>query len=76
MQDAVRSPTPSVQESAGHSFAGASYPGTVERIRAHKKRCRTLPASTPREEELLVAQFLAKRGGVTQCPPAYLAPVR
>jgi hypothetical protein len=42
---------------------------------AHKVRCRKLPPLRGREVEQLVAEFLASRS-VTQCPAAYLAPVR
>lgn len=47
-----------------------------ERSLAHMQRCSRLPPVSSGEAESLIAQFLAKRGGVTQCPPAYLAPVR
>ena len=42
-----------------------------ERCRAHKLRCRSLPPVSPNEAKRLVEEFLAKRGGVTRCPPAY-----
>ncbi len=47
-----------------------------QRFLAHKQRCRALPPVTSNEAEQLVAQFLAKRGSVTRCPPAYVAPVQ
>ena len=66
------------------SLDGLGAPGSTradmrlarERSLAHVQRCRRLPPVSASEAERLVAQFLAKRGGVTQCPPAYLAPVR
>lgn len=42
----------------------------------HERRCRALPPLQPGEAERLVAAFAAKRGGFTQCPPAYLVPVQ
>jgi hypothetical protein len=42
-----------------------------ERCRAHKQRCGSLPPLSPNEAKRLVEEFLAKRGGVTRCPPAY-----
>ena len=76
MQVAASPFTPKRQDGAGWPDADAYCRDAADRIRAHKARCRQLPASTPSEDERLVAQFLAKRGGVTQCPVAYVAPVR
>jgi hypothetical protein len=42
---------------------------------AHKLRCRKLPPLYREEAEKLVPEFLASRR-VTQCPAAYLTPVR
>jgi hypothetical protein len=42
----------------------------------HCQRCRSLPPLRRGEAERLVAEFLASRGSVTVCPPAYLVPVR
>ena len=76
MQGAVSYNRLQQQDGADRLDTGASWREAADRIRAHKQRCRQLPASTPREDERLVAQFLAKRGGATQCPAAYVAPVR
>lgn len=60
--------------SQGQDHPESSHPKLMEeRCRAHKLRCRTLPAVSPNEVKRLVEEFLAKRGGVTQCPPAYAA---
>ena len=75
MQGAANLFTPRRQDGAGRADTGVGFGDAADRIRAHKARCRQLPASTPREDERLVAQFLARRGGVTQCPAAYVAPV-
>ncbi|MFT8245382.1 hypothetical protein [Roseomonas sp. BN140053] len=45
-----------------------------ERRMAHAQRCRRLPPVKPAESDLLVSQFLARGGGVTRCPTAYLLP--
>jgi hypothetical protein len=42
----------------------------------HRQRCRHLPPLKKGEAERLVAEFLATRGAVTVCRPAYLVPVR
>lgn len=42
----------------------------------HRQRCRSLPPLRHGEAERLVAEFLASRGSVTVCPPAYLVPIR
>ena len=76
MQGAASPFTPKRQNGTGWADTQVGGREAADRIRAHKARCRQLPASTPREDERLVAQFLAKRGGVTQCPAAYAAPVR
>lgn len=47
-----------------------------ERALTHKLRCRQLPPVSVQEADSLVAQLLARSGGVTRCPPAYAAPVR
>jgi hypothetical protein len=40
-------------------------------VRAHKLRCGALPAPSQAELDQLVADFLARRGGVTRCPTVY-----
>ena len=45
------------------------------KVAAHRQRCRALPPLRRGEAEQLVAKFLAERE-VTQCPPAYLVPIR
>jgi hypothetical protein len=44
--------------------------------REHARRCQDLPPLMPGEAEQLVADYAAKRGGFTQCPPAYLVPLQ
>jgi hypothetical protein len=46
------------------------------RSQEHRQRCRHLPPLQKGEAERLIAEFLATRGSVTVCPPAYLLPVR
>ena len=46
-----------------------------EKAAAHRRRCRDLPPLRDGEAEQLVAEFLASRPA-TQCPAAYLIPVR
>ena len=46
-----------------------------EKAAAHRRRCRDLPPLRRGEAEQLVVEFLAGRP-VTQCPTAYLLPVR
>jgi hypothetical protein len=45
------------------------------RALAHKTRCRQLEPVSQREVGDMVAQYLAQKGAVTLCPPAYVAPV-
>lgn len=42
----------------------------------HIRECRALPPLKPGEVEQLVARFLAKQGGPTKCPAAYLVPMQ
>lgn len=76
MQGAANPHTPMRQGSAGIADSPVGCRDALDRIRAHKARCRRMPASTPSESERLVAQFLVKRSGITPCPAAYAAPVR
>lgn len=48
----------------------------LRRIRAHAQRCRSLPPLQPGEAERLVAEYAARRGGITRCPTAYLIPIQ
>lgn len=48
----------------------------LRRMREHVRRCQSLPPLRPGEAERLVAEYAARRGGVTQCPAAYLIPVQ
>jgi hypothetical protein len=45
-------------------------------LRAHKMRCLTLPAPSEAELDRMVAEFLARGGGVTRCPTVCVAPVQ
>lgn len=75
MQDAAATTTHENRYSAPwRASPGAQL--SIERSRAHKARCRQLPPITASEAEDLVARFLAERGSVTSCPPAFAAPVR
>lgn len=48
----------------------------LRRAREHARRCLGLPPLKPGEAERLVAEYVTKRGGFTQCPTAYLVPVQ
>ena len=48
----------------------------LRRMRAHAQRCQALPPLQPGEAERLVAEYAARRGGITRCPPAYLIPIQ
>jgi hypothetical protein len=45
-------------------------------MRAHAQRCQALPPLRPGEAERLVAEYAARRGGVTKCPAAFLIPIQ
>jgi len=45
-------------------------------VRAHKLRCGALPAPSQAELDQLVADFLARRFGVTRCPTVCVLPVQ
>jgi hypothetical protein len=45
------------------------------KIAAHRERCHSLPPPSRAEAERLIAEFIAARGGVTQCPVAYAVAV-
>lgn len=45
-----------------------------ERAAAHARLCRALPPVKGREAEALIAEFLARGGQVTACPPRYALP--
>jgi hypothetical protein len=45
-------------------------------VRAHKLRCGALPAPSQAELDQLVADFLARRGGVTRCLTVCVLPVQ
>ena len=63
------------------AYAQPEFPGedaseARRRSLEHRQRCRLLPPLQKGEAERLVAEFLATRGSVTVCPPAYLVAVR
>jgi hypothetical protein len=45
-------------------------------MRARKTRCLALPAPSAAELERMVADFLARGGGVTRCPTVSIVPVQ
>lgn len=75
VQDAVCS-LPQLLWQAAPGDSSPAVRDIRDRSLAHKERCRRLPPVSAAEADSLVNQFLASRGGVTRCPPAYAAPVR
>ena len=71
MPSIIDAPTHGAQD-----FPGEDTSEARRRSQEHRQRCRQLPPLQKGEAERLIAEFLAARGNVTVCPPAYLVPVR